>query len=207
MLAGLILITSVSLPAQELRTGICFDRMILAKVEFQSKFEVRKTFVAQNAWYTIFQAGLEYKIIKQVSIAGSFRYSLGLQGISEAPSSLYEKMRYTLEMNAKSKRNEKGLRLKYRLRYQHSDKREGKSRDYLRNKLMVDYKFSKEMSPFAAAELYYRFGENEFQKFRLYLGADIKALKRNTEVYYIMEGELDDTYFLSYHMVGFCLKL
>ena len=208
LLLGIILTPCFRLWAQELRTGIDFDRMILPKVEFQSKLQLRKSFVGQNAFYTITQAGLEYKIIKQVSIAGSFRYSLGPIGTSEnSLTPFHDKMRYTAETKVKSKRFDNGVRLRYRLRYQHSETQQGKSKDYLRNKLMLDYKLIKEMTPYAAAELYFRLGENEFQRCRLYLGTDIKLFKREAEVSYILEGEFDDTYFLSYHMIGVFFRI
>ena len=208
LLVGIILTPCFRLWAQELRTGIDFDRMILPKVEFLSKLQLRKTFVGQSAYYTITQAGLEYKIIKQISIAGSFRYSIGPLEISEnSLIPFYDKMRYTAETKVKSKRFDNGVRLRYRLRYQHSKTQQGQSKDYLRNKLMLDYKLIKEMTPYAGAELYFRLGENELQRFRLSVGADIKLFKREAEVSYILEGEFEDTYFLSFHMIGFFFRV
>ncbi|RLD70876.1 MAG: hypothetical protein DRJ29_05545 [Bacteroidetes bacterium] len=208
LLLGITLTPCFRLLAQELRTGIDFDRMILPKVEFLSKLQLRKSFVGQNPFYIVTQAGLEYKIIKQLSIAGSFRYSLEPLGISENSLSPFsDKMRYTAETKVKSKRFDNGVRLRYRLRYQHSETQQGKSKDYLRNKLMLDYKLIKEMTPYAAAELYFRLGENELQKFRLYLGADFKLFKREAELSYILEGDFDDTYFLSYHMIGVFFRI
>ena len=208
LLVGITLTPCFQLWAQELRIGIDFDRMILPKVEFLSKLQLRKTFVGQSAYYTITQAGLEYKIIKQISIAGSFRYSIGPLEISEnSLIPFYDKMRYTAETKVKSKRFDNGVRLRYRLRYQHSKTQQGQSKDYLRNKLMLDYKLIKEMTPYAAAELYFLLGENELQRFRLYLGTDIKLFKREAEVSYILEGEFEDTYFLSFHMIGFFFRV
>lgn len=201
-------LSCAQLRSQELRTGIDFDRNIHPKVEFLSEFQIRKSFYGGGALYTITQAGFEYKITKHISIASTFRYSLGYTGISESSlQDFHDKMRYTVETKVKSQRFDNGVRLKYRLRYQESRTLQGNSKNYLRNKMMAEYKFIKEMSPFVGAELYYQMDENEFRKFRLYLGADIKPFKREAEVCYIMEGIIDDSYFLSYHIIGLFFQL
>ena len=146
-------------------------------------------------------------LIKQVSITASFRYSLGPSEIGDDSTPVHDKMRFTADTKVRSKRFDSGVRIRYRLRYHHSSTWEGNSRDYLRNKLLLDYNFNKEMSPYAAAELYFRLGEMEFQKFRLYLGTDIKFFKRNLELSYILEGDIDNTYFRSYHMMGLFFHL
>ena len=207
LLIGITLIPGFRLSAQELRTGIDFDRMISPKVEILSKVQIRKSIPGQNSWYTIAQLGMEYKLFKQVSIAASFRYSMGPSEIGEYSNPFRDKMRFTADAKVRSKRFDNGISIRYRLRYHHSSTWEGNSRDYLRNKLLLDYKFNKEMSPYAAAELYFRLGEMEFQKLRLYLGTDIKFFKRNLELSYILEGDIDATYFRSYHMMGLFFRL
>lgn len=208
LLLGFTILSCVQLWSQELRAGVDFDRKIHPKVEFLSEFQLRKSFYGESALYTITQAGLEYIFTKQISVAATFRYSLGTTGISEsALQDFHDKMRYTVETKVKSKRFDSGIKLKYRLRYQKSQTQQGKNKDYLRNKLIVDYNFTQELSPYFGAEFYYQLDENEFQKFRLYLGADIKPLKREVEVCYIMEGITDDRYFLSYHILGLFFRL
>jgi len=207
LLLGITLIPGFRLCAQELRTGVDFDRMISPKVEVLSKVQLRKSIPGQNSWYTMAQLGMEYKIFKQVSITASFRYSLGPSEIGDDSTPVHDKMRFTADTKVRSKRFDSGVRIRYRLRYHHSSTWEGNSRDYLRNKLLLDYNFNKEMSPYAAAELYFRLGEMEFQKFRLYLGTDIKFFKRNLELSYILEGDIDNTYFRSYHMMGLFFHL
>lgn len=208
LLLGISLAPWFQLDAQELRTGIDFDRMLLTKVEFQSKVQLRHSFDGQNAFSVITQAGLEYKIFKQLSIAGSFRYSLGSFGRSEnSLTSFQDKMRYTADTKVKSKRFDSGVRLRYRLRYQHSKTMQDNSRDYLRNKLVLEYKLIDEMIPYAAAELYYRLDDNELQRFRLYIGSDFKLFKREAELSYILEGEFEDEFFHSFHMIGFFFSI
>ena len=208
LLAGVTLIPGFRLWAQELRAGIDFDRMILPKVEFLSKLQLRRTFIDQHTYYAIAQAGLEYKIIEELSMAGTFRYALGSMGMSEnSPTPFHDKMRFTLETKVRSKRFDKGVRLRYRLRYQHSSTYQGNHKDYLRNKLTLDYKFTKEMNPYIAGELYYRLDENEIQRFRLYLGTEIQIFNREAELSYILEGDFEDSYFRSFHMIGLFLRV
>jgi len=208
LLAGVTLIPGFRLWAQELRAGIDFDRMILPKVEFRSKLQLRKAFIDQRRYYAIAQAGLEYKIIEELHMAGTFRYALGSMGMSEnSPTQYHDKMRFTLETKVRSKRFDKGVRLRYRLRYQHSRTLQGNHKDYLRNKLTLDYKFNKELNPYVAGELYFRLGENEIQGFRLYLGTEIQLFNREAELSYILEGEFEDSYFQSSHMIGIFLRV
>ena len=208
LLAGVTLIPGFRLKAQELRAGIDFDRMILSKVEFHSKFQARTAFIDQLSYYAIAQTGLEYEIIKELSLAGTVRYSLGTAGGSEdVISPLFDKMRYTLETKFKSKRFDNGVRLRYRLRYQRSKTQQDNTRDYLRNRLILDYKFNKELNPYVAGELYFRLGENEVQRFRLYLGTEIQLCNKEAELSYILEGEFEDSYFQSFHMIGVSLRI
>lgn len=202
------ILSCVQLWSQELRAGVDFDRKIHKKVEFLSEFQLRKSFYGGGALYTITQAGLEYKFTRQISVAATFRYSLGFIEISEhLPQFFHDRMRYTVETKVKSKRFDSGIKFKYRLRYQKSKTQQGKNKDYLRNKLIVDYNFTQELSPYFGAEFYYQLDENEFQRFRLYLGADIKPFKQEVEVCYIMEGISDNRYFLSYHILGLFFRL
>ena len=208
LLAGVTLIPGFRIQAQELRAGIDFDRMILSKVEFRSKFQVRTAFIDQRRYYAIAQAGLEYEIFKALSLAGTIHYSLGFAGNSEDfISPFFDKMRYTLETKFKSKRFDNGVRLGYRLRYQRSITEQDHTRDYLRNKLILDYTFNKEMNPYIAGELYFRLGENEVQRFRLYLGTELQLWNREAELSYILEGEFEDSYFQSFHMIGVFLRI
>ena len=129
-------------------------------------------------------------------------------GMSEnSLTPFHDRLRFTIETKAKSKRFEKGVRLRYRLRYQHSRTHLGNHKDYLRNRLTLDYKFIKEMNPYVAGELYFRLGENEIQRFRLYLGTEIQLFNREAELSYILEGEFDDSYFQSFHMIGVFLRV
>jgi len=208
LLAVIIWIPAICLSAQEIRLGVDFDRMILPKVEMLSKVQLRTAFHGQDVFYSIAQAGLRYKIHKQVSMAGSIRYSLGTNKFSESEySSFQDKMRYTAETKFTSKRFSSGVRLSYRVRYQHSKTRKGNNKDYLRNKLILQYKLNKEVKPYIGTELYFRFGENEVQRGRLYLGSDFKLFRKEAELSYIFEGDFDDAYFRSFHMFGLFFKL
>lgn len=208
LLAVIVWIPAYNLFAQELRLGVDFDRTIHPRLEILSKVQVRKSFHSQDAFYSIAQAGLKYKISKQISMAGSLRYSLVPNNFPEIESSSFQdKLRYTAETKFNSKSFTNGMRLSYRIRYQHSKTKKGNNKDYLRNKLIVQYKLNKEVQPYMAVELYFRFKENELQRFRLYLGSDFKLFSKEAELSYILEGDIDDEYFQSFHMFGLFLKL
>ena len=155
------------------------------------------------------QVGLGYEIFETLSLAGTFRYSLTPSSTSEnLLKSLDDKRRYTAELKYRHPRYDNGIRLSYRMRYQHSVTLEGKSRDYLRNRLKVDYKMTKELRPYTALELYYMLGGNEMNRIRLYLGSEIKVARIEFELSYIFEARLHaDNGRWTSHMIGLFLNL
>jgi len=203
------LLASLGIAAQELRIGVDYKRMLPAKLEFTSKVQLRNILIPQNTFYVILQVGLEYEIFETLSLAGTYRYSLIPTGKSEnLLESLGEKQRYTAELEYKHPRFDNGIRLSYRLRYQHSAIHEGKSRDYLRSRLKVDYKLTKELRPYIALEPYYRLGKNEMNRIRLYLGSEINVVRTEIELSYIFEVKThDDNGNWTSHMIGLFLKL
>ena len=204
-----LLLTSLGIAAQELRIGVDYDRMLPAKLEFTSKVQLRKILIPQNTYYVILQVGLEYEIFENLSLAGTYRYSLTPTEMSEnLLESFDEKRRSTAEAKYKLPRFDKGIRLSYRLRYQNSATHEGESKDYLRNRLKADYKLTKELRPYIALEPYYRLGKNEMSKIRLSLGSEINIVRTEIELSYIIElNTHDDNGTWTSHMIGLFLKL
>ncbi len=208
LMAISLLICSLGLSAQEFRIGAGYDRMLPAKMEFTSKLELRKTLIPKNTYYTILQVGLKHEILKNLSLGGTFRHSLTPTGRSEnLLESLDEKRRYTAELAYKYPRFDNGVRLSYRLRYQHSLTQKGHSKDYLRNRLKVDYKLIKDLQPYLAIEPYFRLEENEIRKCRLYLGSKINVRRMGMEVSYIFEVKSHDELVKTSHMIGFNFEL
>jgi hypothetical protein len=204
-----LLLTSLGIAAQELRIGVDYNRMLPAKLEFTSKVQLRTILGPQHIYYIILQVGLEYEIFETLSLAGTYRFSLAPTAKSEnLLKSLDDKRRYTAELKYKHPRFDNGIRLSYRLRYQHSATHEGRSRDYLRNRLKVDSKLTKELRPYIAIESYYRLGKNEMNRLRLYLGSEIKVVRTEIELSYIFEAKThDDNGRWTFHMIGLFLKL
>ncbi len=204
-----LFLTSLGIAAQELRIGVDYNRTLPAKLEFTSKVQLRTILGPQHIYYMILQVGLEYEIFETLSLAGTYRYSLAPTAKSEnLLKSLDDKRRYTAELKYKHPRFDNGIRLSYRLRYQHSATHEGKSKDYLRNRLKVDSKLTKELRPYIAFESYYRLGKNEMNRFRLYLGSEIKVARTEIELSYIFETKThDDNGRWTFHMIGLFLKL
>jgi len=202
------LFACIGIAAQELRIGVDYKRMLPAKLEFTSKVQLRNILIPQHTYYIVLQVGLEYEIFKNLSLAGTYRYSLTPIGRSENfLKSLYEKQRFTAEVEYKWPRFDNGIRLSYRLRYQHSATQKGKSKDYLRSRLQVDYKLTKELRPYIALEPYYRLGKNEINKFRLYLGSEINVVRTEIELSYIFEVKTHDDNGWTSHMIGLFLNL
>ena len=204
-----LLLTSLGIAAQELRIGVDYDRMLPAKFEFTSKVQLRNILIPQNTYYVILQVGLQYEIFENLSLAGTYRYSLIPTEKSEnLLESLDDKRRYTVEVKYKWPRFDNGIRISYRLRYQHSATHEGKNKDYLRSRLKVDYKLTKELRPYIALEPYYRLGKNEMNRIRLYLGSEINVVRTEIELSYIFEFYThDDNGAWTSHMIGLFLKL
>ena len=204
-----LLLTSLGIAAQELRIGVDYNRTLPAKLEFTSKVQLRTILGPQHIYYMILQVGLEYEIFETLSLAGTYRYSLAPTAKSEnLLKSLDDKRRYTAELKYKHPRYDKGIRLSYRLRYQHSASYEGKSRDYLRLRLKADYKMTKELRPCIALEPYYRLGGNEMNRIRLYLGSKINVVRTEIELSYIFELKThDDNGSWTFHMIGLFLNL
>jgi hypothetical protein len=92
------------------------------------------------------------------------------------------------------------------LRYQHSVIDSQKHKDYLRNKLKIDYRFLKEMKPYAALESYHKLEKYTPNKYRLYIGCEYKILPKNKlENYYILEVTNDGKNAYISHMIGLFL--
>lgn len=208
LMAISLLLCRLNISAQEFRTGVDYERMLPANTELSGKFEIRKTLVPQNAFYNVFQLGLKHEIINNLSLGGTFRRSFTPARKNEnLLESLDEKRRYTAELGFKYPRFDNGVRLSYRLRYQHSTTLEGKSKDYLRNRLKVDYKLIKDLQPYLAIEPYFRLEENEIRKCRLYLGSKVNVLRMGVELSYIFEVKIHNELASTSHFIGIYFEI
>jgi len=207
MVIGLLM-CRLGVSAQEFRIGADYERMLPAEIEFTSKLELRNAIIPQNTYYTILQVGLKHEILQNLSLGGTFRHSLTPMGKSEnLLESLDEKKRYTAELAYKYPRFDNGVRLSYRLRYQHSLTQKGHSKDYLRNRLKVDYKLIKDLQPYLAIEPYFRLEENKIRKYRFYLGSKINVCRMGMELSYIFEVKIHDELVNTSHMIGIYFEL
>lgn len=203
-----LLMCRLGASAQEFRIGVDYGRMLPAEMEFTSKLELRNAIIPQNTYYTILQVGLKHEILKDLSMGGTFRYSLTPTERSEdLLESLDEKRRYTAELSYKYPRFDNGVRLSYRLRYQHSLTQKGHSKDYLRSRLKVDYKLIKDLQPYMAIEPYFRIEESKIRKYRFYLGSKINVHRVGMELNYIFEVKINDELVKTSHMIGFNFSL
>ena len=142
----LILLPYLDTKAQELRLGINYEKNILPKLEIDSKVQLRKVMNQSNAYYAIVQAGLDYELSENISFSGSVRYTTSPVEIDEETvDGINEKLRYVADFRLKTKRLRNDIKISNRLRYQHSAIFMDDNRNYIRNKLSVEYRLNQGM--------------------------------------------------------------
>ncbi len=188
---------------QEIRLGINYSGQILPKAEVEGKLQVRRLDNQAGAYYTLVQAGVQYDLFKNISVSGSFRYSLAPGNEFESLDlDLHEKTRYTAEFRYKTKRFSNDVRLSNRLRYQHSAIQSNDQKEFIRNKIVADYKMTKAMKSYVAVEPYFLLDEFEISKCRLYVGSVFDVFDSAIEVCFIIEGKMDNKVISTNQMIG-----
>jgi len=189
--------------SQEVRLGINYERNLLPKLELKSKCQIRKHNNHPITFYSIVQAGLQYKITRKVSVSGSVRYTLSPdRNINWEFDDIYEKTRYAAEIKYKTRRYNNDIRISNRFRYQHLSTHSDEKKDYLKNKIVIDYKLTKAHNVYIAIEPYLRLGELKIQKCRIYIGDVFNISNHEFEVYFIVEGKTHNDVFSINHTLG-----
>ena len=204
MIAGsMVLMIYLSTSAQEMRFGVGYEKNILPKLEIDGKVQLRKRINQSKAYYSIVQAGLAYDISENITVSGSFRYSTAPGGFDEEINDdINEKMRYTANFILGTKRFNNDIKIRNRLRYQHSVVISDDDRDYIRNKLIIDYKLTKRMKPYVAVEPYLLLEEQRLRKLRFYLGSEFELFSNELELCFIVEGKSKDGTISMFHAAG-----
>ncbi|MCK4751295.1 MAG: DUF2490 domain-containing protein [Bacteroidales bacterium] len=204
----LILLPYLDTKAQELRLGINYEKNILPKLEIDSKVQLRKVMNQSNAYYAIVQAGLDYELSENISFSGSVRYTTSPVEIDEETvDGINEKLRYVADFRLKTKRLRNDIKISNRLRYQHSAIFMDDNRNYIRNKLSVEYRLNQGMKPFIAVEPYLLLEEQRIRKLRFYLGSEFELFNSEFELCFIIEGQSMDEVITIFHKVGIHYKL
>lgn len=207
----LLFFFSVVLTAQEIRSGIEFDRNILPKLETEVKFQLRK--VPESADYffnsCIVQVNLGYEFIAGFRLAGTFRYTGFAKEDNDIPSIInyQDKFRITSDLGYKSKKFQNNTRLCNRLRYQKSISSIHNNKSYVRNRLKCEYYLTKKTVPYIALEPFYSFESKQFDAYRLYVGSNFELVFNSIDIYIILELNTKNGRYSSYHCLGFTYKI
>jgi predicted porin len=205
--SNMLIMLCLSTSAQELRFGINYDKKIIPKLEIDSKVQLRTIVNQENSFYSIAQLGMDYKISDNISVAGSVRYSTAHSEIDEKINEeINEKLRYTADLKLSTERFDNGTKIKNRLRYQYSAVITGDDKNYVRNKLSIDYKLTRRMKPYVAVEPYLLLDNKKIRKLRFYLGSEFELKNNELEFCFIVEGKSRDKVISMYYKAGIHYK-
>ena len=201
---GFALFIGIQIQAQEFISGIGANYGIGEKwnlgAELQSRYN--KADISTRSW--IIQGEISYELFNRFNLSGTYRNTSSetLNHYSESDIETQDKDRYTANINYKTKRFDSDLRLSHRLRYQYSEHDDSKKKEYLRYRIGLDYKLSKNVKPYIAAEPYYYLNKNKLKYARLYLGNQFSFNKTEFDIFLITETNLDKDVFALHYMLG-----
>jgi predicted porin len=208
-LGATLCLLSYSASSQELRGAIAAQIDLSPRVSSEIELQARRISLPQTCFNRNVEVKLDYSLFKPLTLSGSYSFSY----LSEQPEQLGEsddensdKHKISADVEFKPERFDNDLRLSNRFRYQYTTIDNSKTREYLRNKLTLDYKISKKMNPYIAIEPYYNLNSSDIHLVRLYLGNEFSFKKSKLELYYIAEKrEKNDQIDLQY-IVGVVYK-
>lgn len=177
--------------AQELWTGATFrlrlNKSWAAEVEQQFRFDNNIT--SYGSSFT--ELGLRYKYNNHVGVKAGYRFT-DRSGNVRIPDN---RQRFNADVFFNIGSSKTDFVLSYRIRYQRSriGDEETKPRDYLRNRLSMDYNLTKKTQPYVETELFYLFEDkNELRAMRLTMGLNTQLTKQlELNTFYRLENELN----------------
>lgn len=185
--AGICTISFTQVQDNQLWAGpvLRYDLNDRLRFYLEQQFRFKDNISKYDFTYTEF--ALRYTLLNYLDLKGIFRHSF-IPG-NEPGSALkdYDRSRINLDASTGTEVFNSGLKVGYRLRYQHSWENTTRlSSNYLRNRIDLEYNLSKLADPYAEYENFFRFdNRNEFRQHRYTLG-----------MIWRITGELDlDTYF------------
>jgi len=204
IIANLILLLGYQFKAQEFITGIGVDYQIGEKWEIGTELQTRYNRDDINTRSWIIQAKLSYKLFDGLYLSGTYRNTSTetLNHFSESDIETLDKNRYTANVTFKAKRFNNDWRLSHRLRYQYSEHDDSDKKEYLRYKMSFDYKLSKNVRPYLAAEPYYYLNKNKLKYARIYFGNQFNFNRTKLDIFLITETNLDKEIFALHYMLG-----
>ncbi len=200
-----------SLYSQEFRGGVSADFSILPKIEGEIELEMRGGWVPESYFTRMAQFQVDYVFSKRWSAGLLYSYSSitesGEHALDEANENK-EKNRFAINVNYQTKRLDNDFRIGNRLRYQYASVHDKSPKQYIRNKVTVDYRMTKAMNPYISVEPYISISDHEVHTIRVYLGTEMPVFKSKIDVYYISEiTHKDEDYLNMQYMIGLTLKL
>lgn len=210
ILALTLIVKDVS--SQELRGSL--EVPVINKEKYSAELGLDTRFEYDNGLShkdNLLSLKLGAQILDNFQFKTAYRHALNFEEIMQSElgedSYFNDKSRLTFDLIYKTKRVD-NYRIKNKFRYQVSDMADDKQKTYLRYKLLLDYKFSKQFRPFYGGELIYKPEDNKLRSFRIYLGNEQEIMDRNVEGYFIIENEFKKTSPINLnYILGFNIKL
>ena len=168
----------------KLRMGVELEKDLNKKLSIHLAPEIR--LVSKQELEEVFiETGLTYDLFKFMKVGGYYRAYFSESDVITSRFALDVKPDWKFE----------DLKIQYRFRftnYTDFDLETTDKSNYIRNRLKLDYKFSKlDLTPFAATELFYHGGNKEFNKIRYIGGLEIELNKdTDVSVYYMRQKKI-----------------
>jgi hypothetical protein len=211
----LIILSIFTLPkgvhAQEYRGGVSAGFEILHGLKGEAEIEIRKIFIPEKYFNRTFQGSVTYNMTKSWTAGITYSYAI----ISEEDDDdngdkaeeAFDRNKLSIDAEYQPKRFGNDLRFSNRFRYQVSRIDDDEVKQYIRNRVMVDYKVSTVMNPYVALEPYYRFDKNKVNILRIYIGNEMPLFSSKINIFYIAEIHPGPEYPTAQYIIGLKLEL
>ena len=208
-----LLFAFCTLHGQEYRAGVSLNYHLFPKLVVEGESELRTHFKTEPYFNTTFSAHFRYSFFDPLYLGIFYSYSIRSDVLTtkDYNDEIDDKYKFGFDIAYKSTRFNNDLRFNNRLRYQYTIC-ENKSKQYIKNKLTLDYKITNKMNPYIAIEPYYSILYNEVNVIRFYIGNEMPLFISKLEFYYIAEIHFREEYFYkkyksTQYIVGVSYKL
>lgn len=140
-------------------------------------------------------AGIQYEVIKNLSVSGNYRYIIKPFRIDQR---LYTDISYSWK--------KKNFKITPRIRLQHEFVKNNIANNYIRPKIEFEYKVTKTFKPFISGELFYHalyYKGSVFDEYRLSAGASYDFNKKNSlKLFYLQQQQFNVNAAQQNHVLG-----
>lgn len=154
------------------------------KLAFLLSEELRLGYDPGHDYSLLSEAGIKYKLTKQLDVAANLRVTVKPDEVAYRP---FADISYQFEINKWS--------FEPRLRYQHQIEQHELAKNYFRLKSTVSYAVKKGWGPFVSGEVFYHAFYNEgseFDEYRISAGIEYQYKKVHTlKLYYLYDQEFN----------------